>query len=197
LAISAPTEQPVKPAAKPPAGKPPAAKPPAAKRDERRALGVASGAHVLHDGYTDLVWLALPIWQAEFGLSYAAVGFLRTIFSGAMAAFQIPASLIAERIGAAAVLAGGTALCGLCYGVAGASTSFVLLCRHTASRRRWQRPRRHLPRTGGDGSRFNIRSIRVSARRQTDSDTCVIDSREPGWFPYWQAFHLAPARLRP
>jgi MFS transporter, FSR family, fosmidomycin resistance protein len=44
-----------------------------------------------------------------------------------MATFQIPASLIAERIGAAAVLAGGTALCGLCYGVAGASTSFVLL----------------------------------------------------------------------
>jgi FSR family fosmidomycin resistance protein-like MFS transporter len=117
LAISAPTEQPIAPAAKPPA----------AKRDERRALGVASGAHVLHDGYTDLVWLALPIWQAEFGLSYAAVGFLRTVFSGAMAAFQIPASLIAERIGAAAVLAVGTALCGLCYGVAGASTGFVML----------------------------------------------------------------------
>jgi MFS transporter, FSR family, fosmidomycin resistance protein len=127
LAISAPAEEPVEPAAKPPAAKPPAARPLAAKRDERRALGVASVAHVLHDGYTDLVWLALPIWQAEFGLSYAAVGFLRTVFSGAMAAFQIPTSLIAERIGAAAVLAGGTALCGLCYGVAGASTSFVLL----------------------------------------------------------------------
>ena len=40
---------------------------------ERRALGVACGAHVLHDGYTDLIWLALPIWQAEFALSYAAV----------------------------------------------------------------------------------------------------------------------------
>jgi FSR family fosmidomycin resistance protein-like MFS transporter len=127
LAISARTEQPVEPTAKPPAVKPPAARPPDAKRDERRALGVASGAHVLHDGYTDLVWLALPIWQAEFGLSYAAVGFLRTIFSGAMAAFQIPASLIAERIGVAAVLAGGTALCGLCYGLTGASTGFVLL----------------------------------------------------------------------
>jgi MFS transporter, FSR family, fosmidomycin resistance protein len=52
------------------------------KRHERRALGVACGAHILHDGYTDLVWVALPIWQTEFGLNYAAVGLLRTIYSG-------------------------------------------------------------------------------------------------------------------
>jgi hypothetical protein len=49
----------------------------AARQGERRALGVACGAHALHDGYTDLVWVALPIWQAEFGLSYAAVGLAR------------------------------------------------------------------------------------------------------------------------
>jgi MFS transporter, FSR family, fosmidomycin resistance protein len=105
----------------------PAAASPTAKRDQRRALGVASGAHVLHDGYTDLIWLALPIWQAEFGLSYAAVGFLRTIFSGTMASLQIPASLLAERVGTATVLALGTALCGLCYCLAGVSAGFVLL----------------------------------------------------------------------
>jgi MFS family permease len=104
-----------------------AAEPATAKRNERRALGIACGAHVLHDGYTDLIWLALPIWQAEFGLSYAAVGLLRTIFSGTMAALQIPCSLLAERIGTAAVLAAGTALCGLCYGLAGASAGFSLL----------------------------------------------------------------------
>jgi hypothetical protein len=44
----------------------------AARNGERRALGVACGAHVLHDGYTDLIWVALAIWQAEFALSYAA-----------------------------------------------------------------------------------------------------------------------------
>src|SRR5215475_1652727 len=62
----------------------------AAKRGERRALGVACGAHMLHDGYTDLVWVALPIWQAEFGLNYAVVGLLRTIYSGTLASLQIP-----------------------------------------------------------------------------------------------------------
>ncbi len=35
------------------------------KQDERRALGVACGAHALHDGYTDLVYVMLPIWQAN------------------------------------------------------------------------------------------------------------------------------------
>src|SRR5205085_5747443 len=72
---------------------------------ERRALVVASGAHALHDGYTDLVWIGLPIWQAEFGLSYAAVGMLRMIYTGTMASLQIPASHLAERIGGPIVLA--------------------------------------------------------------------------------------------
>ena len=99
----------------------------AAKRGERRALGVASGAHALHDGYTDLVWVALPIWQAEFGLSYAAVGALRTIYSGTLASLQIPASRVAARMGAGAVLAAGTALAGLCYVLAGISSGIALL----------------------------------------------------------------------
>ena len=38
--------------------------------EERRAIGVACGAHALHDGYTDLIYVMLPIWQAEFGLGY-------------------------------------------------------------------------------------------------------------------------------
>jgi len=96
-------------------------------RDERRALGVACGAHALHDGYTDLVYLMLPIWQAEFGLSYAAVGALRTLFSGTMAALQIPSGLIAEKIGAAPVLAIGTALAGCGYIVAGTSAGLAML----------------------------------------------------------------------
>jgi hypothetical protein len=48
-----------------------------ARREERRAFGVAAGAHALHDGYTDAIYVMLPIWQAEFGLSYMALGLLR------------------------------------------------------------------------------------------------------------------------
>ena len=96
-------------------------------RDERRALGVASGAHALHDGYTDLIYVMLPVWQAEFGLSYMALGILRGLFTGTMAGLQIPAGLLAERLGAAAVLAAGTALAGLGFCLAGASAGFNML----------------------------------------------------------------------
>jgi len=96
-------------------------------RDQRRAASVAAGAHALHDGYTDLIYIMLPLWQAEFGLTYAALGVLRGMFVGAMASMQIPASLLADRLGAAAVLALGTALAGLGYCLAGASTGFVML----------------------------------------------------------------------
>ena len=68
-----------------------------AKRDERRAAGVACAAHALHDGYTDLIYVKLPVWQKEFGLGYAELGLLRGLFSGTMAGFQIPSGLIAWR----------------------------------------------------------------------------------------------------
>lgn len=103
------------------------ADPVVSKRDERRTFAVAGGAHALHDGYTDLIYVMLPVWQAEFGLSYAAIGILRGLFAGTMAALQIPSSILAGRIGAAAVLAGGTALAGLGYVLAGLSAGFVML----------------------------------------------------------------------
>jgi FSR family fosmidomycin resistance protein-like MFS transporter len=97
------------------------------KKDERRALGVACGAHALHDGYTDLVYVMLPIWQNEFGLGFAALGLMKTVFSGTLAGFQIPAGFLAERFGTAAVLALGTALAGLGYVFAGLSTGVATL----------------------------------------------------------------------
>ena len=103
------------------------AKPPADKRDERRAAAVACGAHALHDGYTDLIYVMLPIWQKEFGLGYAELGLLRGLFSGTMAGLQIPSGLIAERLGTTAVLALGTALAGAGFCLAGASTGLALL----------------------------------------------------------------------
>lgn len=97
------------------------------RREERMALGVAGGAHALHDGFTDLIYVMLPIWQAEFALGYAALGLLRGLFVGTMASLQIPAGMLAEKIGTARVLAAGTALAGFGYCVAGLSTGFVVL----------------------------------------------------------------------
>jgi FSR family fosmidomycin resistance protein-like MFS transporter len=100
---------------------------PAVRRDERRAAGVACSAHALHDGFTDVIFVLLPVWQREFGLGYAEVGMLRGIYAGTMATFQIPAALLAERLGTAPVLALGTALAGTGYCLAGVSSGFALL----------------------------------------------------------------------
>jgi len=97
------------------------------KDDEKRALGVACGAHAIHDGYTDLIYVLLPIWQSEFGLGYAALGLMKTVFSGTLAGFQIPAGFVAERFGAPLVLAIGTALAGFGYCLAGLSYGVPLL----------------------------------------------------------------------
>ena len=98
-----------------------------AKSAERRALGVAAGAHVVHDGYSDLLYVLLPVWQAEFGLGYAEVGLLRGAYMGAMSACQIPVAHVADRLGPTGVLAGGTLLAGACFLLAGLSTGFGTL----------------------------------------------------------------------
>src|SRR5438874_1011117 len=64
--------------------------------EQRGAVTVAGVAHALHDGYTDLIYIMLPLWQAEFGLTYAALGLLRSMFAGAMASLQIPAGYLSE-----------------------------------------------------------------------------------------------------
>ena len=94
---------------------------------ERRTMAVACGAHILHDGYTDLLYVLLPLWQVQFGLDYAAVGVLRALYVGARAGFQMPAGALAQRIGGPLVLGLGTALAGIGYLTAGASVGFAML----------------------------------------------------------------------
>jgi FSR family fosmidomycin resistance protein-like MFS transporter len=99
---------------------------PAGRR--RGVLAVACGAHALHDGYTDLIYVLLPIWQTEFGLSYAALGALRMLCAGSMAGLQVPATAVARRLGTPLVLALGTTLSACAYltiGLTGAG--FVVL----------------------------------------------------------------------
>jgi MFS transporter, FSR family, fosmidomycin resistance protein len=95
---------------------------------QHRVLSVACGAHALHDGYTDLIYVLLPIWQTEFAISYVALGALRMLYTGAMAGLQLPATMLARRFGARTVLVLGTCLAACAYltiGITGAG--FTLL----------------------------------------------------------------------
>ncbi|MGX5795099.1 MFS transporter [Pseudomonas sp. E2-15] len=93
----------------------------------RRSLIAGCSAHAVHDGLTDVIYVLLPIWQAQFALSYAQIGLLRGAYSGMMAVFQLMASRAATRWGRVPLLVGGTALAGLAYLLVGQATGLCLL----------------------------------------------------------------------
>jgi len=96
-------------------------------RRARAVLGTACGTHFVHDGFADILYVLFPVWAREFGLSFAQVGLLRTVYSGAMAAFQIPAGLLAEHWGEARLLAAGTAATALGFIAAGFTGGYLAL----------------------------------------------------------------------
>ena len=97
-------------------------------RTRRGVLGVCSGAHFINDGLADMLYLLLPVWQAEFALTLTQVGLLRTVYSGAMALLQVPAGLLAERWGERMLLGAGSVITGLAYltlGLAGGHMTLI------------------------------------------------------------------------
>jgi FSR family fosmidomycin resistance protein-like MFS transporter len=105
----------------------PSLSPPDPASVRRRSLVAGCGAHAVHDGLTDVIYVLLPIWQAQFGLSYAQVGLLRGAYAGMMAGFQLLASRAAVRWGRERLLVGGTALAGLAYLLAGQAGGLAVL----------------------------------------------------------------------
>jgi MFS family permease len=112
--------------------------------EKKKSLTSACLAHALHDGYTDGLYAFLPVWQAEFGLSYAALAILRSLYYATMGGLQIPtdralrglsprAALILSTILAAAgllIMASPLGFAGLCVGlvVAGIGSSIQHPC---------------------------------------------------------------------
>ena len=94
----------------------------------QRTLIVTGVAHALHDGYADMIYLLLPLWQTEFGLGYGALALLRSLYTGAMAGLQVPAGAMANRFGGRGVLALGTGLAACGYLLAGFTGSLAGLC---------------------------------------------------------------------
>jgi MFS transporter, FSR family, fosmidomycin resistance protein len=81
----------------------------------KRTLASCCAVHVVHDGLSDVTYVLLPLLAQTFGLSLAQVGTIRSAHRIAMASFQIPAGLIAERFGERNLLALGTFLAGASF----------------------------------------------------------------------------------
>jgi MFS transporter, FSR family, fosmidomycin resistance protein len=100
---------------------------------QRRNLVGACLAHVLHDGYTDQLYALLPVWQSDFGLSYAGLAMVRALYYGSMAGLQIPGDKLTVKLSPRAALAlatlvaaAGFALMALPFGFMGLCAGLVL-----------------------------------------------------------------------
>lgn len=82
---------------------------------KKRTLATCCAVHTLHDGLSDVSYVLLPLFAQTFGLSLVQVGVIRGAHRAAMAAFQIPAGLFAERFGERNLLALGTLLVGIAF----------------------------------------------------------------------------------
>jgi FSR family fosmidomycin resistance protein-like MFS transporter len=95
------------------------------KPDGRRTLALAGLAHALHDGCSDMIYVLLPVWQAQFALSYGALAILRALYVGTLAALQVPSGYLARYLNARTVLVLGTLLTAGGYGLVGCSGGLV------------------------------------------------------------------------
>jgi MFS transporter, FSR family, fosmidomycin resistance protein len=91
---------------------------------EKRTLATCCAVHTLHDGFSDVTYVLLPLLAQTFGLSLAQVGLIRSAHRVAMASFQIPAGLIAERFGERNLLALGTLIAGIAFLALGFAPGF-------------------------------------------------------------------------
>jgi len=93
-----------------------------------RSLAGACAAHMLHDGYTDQLYVLLPVWQSQFGLSYTGLALLRLLYSGTMGLLQIPGERRLERLDGRIALTLVTLVAAAGYLAVALSPGLVVLC---------------------------------------------------------------------
>ncbi len=105
-----------------------AARPIPYAQERRRGLIAACVAHALHDGYTDGLYAFLPIWQSQFGLSYAGLAIVRALYFGTMGGLQIPADHLLSGISPRNALVLSTVIAATGLAVMAVPMGFAGLC---------------------------------------------------------------------
>jgi FSR family fosmidomycin resistance protein-like MFS transporter len=100
----------------------------ASSSPQRRNLAGACLAHLLHDGYTDQLYALLPVWQSDFGLSYAGLAALRALYYGTMGGLQVPGDKLIAGLGPRAALSLATFVAAAGYLVMALPCGFPGLC---------------------------------------------------------------------
>jgi len=99
-----------------------------ASPSKRRSLVAACLAHALHDGYTDGLYPFLPVWQAQFGLSYAGLAVVRALYYGPMGGLQVPGTRLVRTLSPRAALVLSTLVAATGFVVMALPLGFAGLC---------------------------------------------------------------------
>jgi FSR family fosmidomycin resistance protein-like MFS transporter len=101
----------------------------ASLRQDARVIGLVGVAHGVSHFYHLLLAAVFPWLKPAFGLSYAQLGLLMTVFFIVSGVGQALAGFVVDRVGACRVLIGGLALLGIAaLLLAGAQDYPMLLC---------------------------------------------------------------------
>lgn len=95
---------------------------------QQRSLAGACLTHALHDGFTDGLYAFLPVWQTQFGLSYAALAVVRALYYGTMGGLQIPADRVLRGLSPRAALVLSTVVASMGLLIMALPLGFAGLC---------------------------------------------------------------------
>ena len=102
----------------------------AGPRTDGKVIGLVGGAHFLSHYLIYLLPPILPLLKADFGVGYAALGLIMTVFNVASGLTHVPMGFLVDRFGARRLLIFGVAVSTLAYvamGALGGYTAMLVL----------------------------------------------------------------------
>ncbi len=95
--------------------------------DHPRNVGLISLSHGVNEFYSIVIPPIVPLLVTDLGITYAQAGLLLTVFFAMYSLFQLPAGLVADRLGKKRVLVAGLAAMAGSLGLASTAGSYEAL----------------------------------------------------------------------
>ena len=97
------------------------------QRREHKAIWLVGGGHLISHFYQLVLPPLFLLIKPVYGVSYAELGFVMSVYFVATGVTQIPIGMLVDRIGAKSVLVAGLVLHGAAVALAGAVVSYPVL----------------------------------------------------------------------
>jgi MFS family permease len=94
---------------------------------DARIIGLVASGHFLSHFFQLTLPPLFPVLREEFGVGYAALGLMMTLFYAVSSVGQTVSGFLVDRVGARRVLVGGLTLYAVAIALAGLSPSYVAL----------------------------------------------------------------------